>query len=300
MVPRLALISVVALLTTVAVAQNAPPNQKQTDEIGWTSMMSFEGNANSQERVLDLDSTVGYNFDKHWGLDMGVPLSFVSSSTSTTTGSTSGKSTTALNSLGNIHTDVNYKTNGELANYASTLTVAAPTGSTKKGVSTGRLNVGWNNHVEHDFDRLTPFLEVSLSNGLTDTKLYHRPFTTLGFVSQFTGGGSIDLGNNFSLGASLYDVLPTGTQKMFSKLVSQKSGSTAGSGKNGRSYELASETTGTASLTRDNGGSAWIEFSPGVLDLQIGYTHSVHLALNTVAFNIGINIGKLVKMADKY
>jgi hypothetical protein len=300
MVPRFALISVVALLTTVAVAQNASPNQKQTDETGWTSMMSFEGNANSQERVLDLDSTVGYNFDKHWDLDVGVPLSFVSSSTSTTTGSTSGKSTTALNSLGNIHTDVNYKTTGDFANYASTLTVAAPTGSSKKGVSTGRFNVGWNNHVEHDFDRLTPFLELSLSNGLTDTKLYHRPFTTLGFVSQFTGGGSIDVGGNFSVGASLYDVLPAGTQKMFSKLVSQKSGSTAGSGKNGRSYELASETTGTASLTRDNGGSAWIEFSPGVLDLQIGYTHSVHLALNTVAFNVGINIGKLVKRADKY
>jgi hypothetical protein len=298
MVPRLALISVVALSTTIAVAQNAPPNQKPTDETGWTSMMSFEGNANSQERVLDLDSTVGYNFDKHWGLDMGVPLSFVSSSTSTTTGSTSG-STTALNSLGNIHTDVNYKANGNLANYASTLTVAAPTGSTKKGVSTGRFNVGWNNHVEHDFDRLTPFLELSLSNGLTDTKLYHRPFTTLGFVSQFTGGTSIDLGGNFSVGASLYDVLPAGTQKMFSKLVSQKSGSTAGSGKNDRSYELASETTGTASLTRDNGGSAWIEFSPRALDLQIGYTHSVHLELNTVAFNLGVNLGKLVKRADK-
>jgi len=300
MVPRFALISVLALSTTAAIAQSAPSKQKSTEETGWTSMMSFEGNANSQERVLDLDSTVGYNFDKHWGLDMGVPLSFVSSSSSTTTGSTSGKSTTALNSLGNIHTDANYKTTGDLANYASTLAVAAPTGSTKKGVSTGRFNVGWNNHVEHEFDRLTPFLELALSNGLTDTKLYHRPFTTLGFVSQFTGGTSIDLGGNFSVGASLYDVLPAGTQKMFSKLVSQKSGSTAGSGKNGRSYELASETTGTASLTRDNGGSAWIEFSPGALDFQIGYTHSVHLALNTVAFNVGVNLGKLVKRADKY
>jgi hypothetical protein len=235
MVPRFALISVLALSTTAAIAQNAPSKQKSTEETGWTSMMSFEGNANSQERVLDLDSTVGYNFDKHWGLDMGVPLSFVSSSSSTTTGSTSGKSTTALNSLGNIHTDANYKTTGDLANYASTLAVAAPTGSTKNGVSTGRFNVGWNNHLEHEFDRLTPFLELALSNGLTDTKLYHRPFTTLGFVSQFTGGTSIDLGGNFSVGASLYDVLPAGTQKMFSKLVSQKSGSSAGSGKNGRS-----------------------------------------------------------------
>jgi hypothetical protein len=299
MVPRFALISILGLFTAVSVAQNAPPNQKQTEDTGWTSLVSFEGDANSQERVLDLDSTVGYNFDKHWGVDIGVPLSFVSS-TSTTTGSTSRKSTTALNSLGNVHTDVNFKTKGDLANYASTLTATAPTGSTKKGVSTGRPNIGWNNHIEHAFDRLTPFVEAGFSNGLTDTRFFHRPFSTLGFVSQFTGGSSIDLGGNFSVGASLYDVLPAGQQKMFSKLVSQKSASTAGTGKNGRSYELAAETTGTASLTRDNGGSAWVEFSPGVFDCQIGYTHSVHFALDTVAFNVGVNLGKLMKRADKY
>jgi len=253
--------------------------------------------------VLDLGSNVGYNFNEHWGVDMGVPLSFVSSSsTTTTTGTTTGKSTSnALNSLGNVYMDVNFKTTGEVANYNSTLTVTAPTGSTTKGVSTGRPNYGWNNHVEHDFDRLTPFLELGLSNGLTDTKLMHRPFTTLGFVSQFTGGSKIDLGGNFSVGGSLYDVLPSGQQKMFSKLVAKKSTSTAGTGKNGRAYELASQTTGNASLTHDNGGSAWVEFSPGqILDFQIGYTHSVHFALDTVAFNLEVNLTKLMKRADKY
>lgn len=299
MFPQFALISTLALLTTITVAQNAPPNHKQADETGWTSTLNFDGSANSQERVVDLDSAVGYNFDKHWGADIGIPLSFVSSSTTSTTGTTSTKSTSALNSLGNVHTDLNFKANGAVVNYSSGITVAAPTGSTKKGVSTGRFNVGWNNHVEHAFDRLTPFVEAGFSNGLTDTKFFHRPFTTLGFVSQFTGGTSLDLGGNFSVGASLYDVLPSGTQKMFSKLVTQKSGSTAGTGKNGRAYELASETTGDASLTRDNGGSAWVEFSPGMWDFQVGYTHSVHLALNTVAFNVGVNLGKLMKQAGK-
>jgi hypothetical protein len=305
MVPRFALIiSCFALVSAVAVAQTAPPKQKQNEEIGWTSSMSFDGSANSQERVLDLDSSVGYNFDKHWGLDVGVPLSFVSSSptSTTTTGPTSGKSTsTSLNSLGNIHTDLNFKANGDLANYASTLNMSAPTGSTKKGVSTGRPNIGWNNHIEHAFDRLTPFVEAGFSNGLTDTRFYHRPYSTLGFISQFTGGSSVDLGGNFSVGASLYDVLPAGSQKMFSKLVAQNSGSAAGTGKNGRAYELASETKGDASLTRDNGGSAWVEFSPGhILDFQIGYTHSVHLALDTVTFNVGVNLGKLANQAKKH
>ena len=32
-------------------------------------------------------------------------------------------------------------------------------------------------------------------------------------MSQFTGGSTIDLGGNFSVGASLYDDLPLGSQK---------------------------------------------------------------------------------------
>ena len=299
---RLIAVFVLALLTAAVFAQSAPPKQTQTDDLGWTSSMNFDGSANAQERVLDLDSSVGYNFDKHWGVDMGVPFSFVSSSpsTTTTTGPTAGKNTSgALNSLGNVHTDLNFKTNGDVANYNSTITAAAPTGSTKKGISTGRPNLGWNNHVEHSFDRLTPFVEAGFSNGLTDSRFYHRPYTTLGFMSQFSGGSTIELGGNFSVGASLYDDLPSGSQKMFSKLVGKNSTSGAGTGTHGRAYELAAETTGNASLTRDNGESAWVEFSPGVLDFQIGYTHSVHFALNTVAFNLGVDLGKLVKKANR-
>lgn len=303
MVCRIIVISILALVTTATVAQTAPANQKQAEDAGWTSSMNFEGSANSQERVLDFDSIIGYNFDKHWGVNIGVPFSFVSSSPATTT-TTAGKTTStgsSLNSLGNVHTDLNFKTKGSVANYNSTLTAGAPTGSTAKGISTGRPNIGWNNHLEHAFDRLIPFVEAGFSNGLTDSRSYHRPYSTLGFVSQFTGGTTFDLGGNFSVGASLYDVLPSGQQKMFSKLVGKKSTSVAGTGKHGRAYELASETTGDASLTRDNGGSTWLEFSPGqIFDFQIGYTHSVHFALDTVTFNLGVNVAKLVKRANKY
>ena len=296
---KFAALFLLAFLATALFAQNAPSKQKGADETGWTSTASFEGSVNSDERVLDLSSTVGYNFDEHWGMDMGIPLSFVSSS-STTTGTT-GTSKSSLNSLGNVFTDIKYKTKGDVANYESTLTAAAPTGSTSKGVSTGRPNVGWNNHVEHDFERLTPFVELGLSNGLTDTKLIHRPFTTLGFVSEFTGGSKIDLGRNISVGGSLYDVLPAGTQKMYSKLVAKKSTTTAGSGKHGRAFELAAQTTGDSSLTHDNGGSAWVEFSPGkIVDFQVGYTHSVHLALNSMAFNLELNLGRMMKRANRY
>lgn len=306
MVRRFTILSLITFLAATAIAQNAAPKQQQADDTGWTSSMNFDGSANSQERVLDLDSTIGYNFEKHWGVDMGVPFSFVSSSApaTTTTGSTAGKTastSSSLNSLGNVHLDVNFRAKSKVANYTSTLTATAPTGSTTKGTSTGRPNFGWSNHLEHSFDRLTPFVEAGFSNGLTDSRFYHRPFTTLGFVSQFNGGSTIDLGRNFSVGASLYDVLPAGQQKLFSKLVGRKSTSAVGAGKHGRAYELAAESTGDASLTRDNGESTWVEFSPGqVFDFQVGYTHSVHFALDTVTFNLGVNLGRLVKKANSY
>ena len=301
MLRKFAVLFLFTFLTTALFAQNAPSKQRDGDETGWTSTASFEGSVNSDERVLDLSSTVGYNFDEHWGADMGIPLSFVSSSAATTGTTGTTKSSSSLNSLGNVFMDIKYKTKGDVANYESTLTAAAPTGSTTKGVSTGRPNVGWNNRVEHDFDRLTPFLELGLSNGLTDTKLIHRPFSTLGFVSQLTGGSKIDLGSSISIGGSLYDVLPAGTQKMYSKLVAKKSTTTAGSGKHGRAFELAAQTTGDSSLTHDNGGSAWVEFSPGkIVDFQIGYTHSVHLALDSMAFNLELNLGRMMKRAHRY
>ena len=302
------LYSVLMLLMSVTVgvsAQQIGNTTKAQDDLGWTSTMSFEGSTNSSEHVLDLNSSVGYNFTKHLGADLGVPFSFVSSSASTTstTTTTSGKGGSgsgSLNSIGNVYADMRFAAKGSALDYASTLTTTAPTGSKKNGINTGRPNYGWNNHLEHGFDHLTPFIEAGFSNGLTDTRLFHRPFTSLGFVSQFSGGTTLDLGHDFSLGGSLYDVLPAGTQKVYSKLISTGSSQTAGSGKNGRGWELAAETVGTSALTRDNGGSAWFEYAPGAVDLQVGYTHSVHYALDTVAFSFGVNLGKLMKKAGSY
>jgi hypothetical protein len=292
------------LVTAVALsvsAQQIGKTNTPKDDLGWTSTMSFEGSTNSSEHVLDLNSSVGYNFTKNWGADLGVPFTFVSSSSSTTSTTTPGKgNTSSLNSVGNVFADMRFAAKSKALDYASTLTVAAPTGSKKNGISTGRPNYGWNNHLEHGFDHLSPFVEAGLSNGLTDTRLFHRPFTSLGFVSQFSGGTTVDLGHDFSLGGSLYDVLPGGTQKVYSKLISSGSSQTAGSGSHGRGWEVTSQSTGTSALTRDNGGSVWFEYAPRAIDLQVGYTHSVHYALDTVAFSFGVNLEKLMKKAGNY
>lgn len=291
-------------VTGTLAAQQLPGanGQKNPDDLGWTSSMDFDGNIDSNQRVFDINSTVGYNFTKHWGADLGVPFEFVSSSTSTSTSSSLGNGSTStsptssstLNSVGNVFMDLRFKAASDVLNYSSSLTTTAPTGSESKGVSTGRATLGWDNRIEHEFGPITPFLEAGLGNSVTDSRLYRRPFTTLGFVSQFSAGTSVDLGHDLSVGASLFDVLPEGQQKLFSKIVG-KGAAARGNGNHGRAYEVASESVGTSTLTRDNGDSAWVEYSPGILDFQVGYTHSVHYALNTFAFSAGVDVGKLLR-----
>ena len=60
-------------------------------------------------------------------------------------------------------------------------------------------------------------------------------------------------------------------------------------------FETTAITTGSASLARDDGVSAWLLFgkSPGV-NLQIGYTRSIEYDLDTLFFGIGFNIRKAI------
>jgi len=184
MIGRFAALTLFAFVATAVFAQNASANKKDSDDTGWTSAVNFEGSANSQERVLDLGSNLGYNFSEHWSADMGVPLSFVSSSSTTTTGTTTTKKTSSLNSLGNLCMDVKYKTSGNFANYNSTLTATAPTGSREKGVSTGRPNIAWNNHAERDFD--------TLPIGFTFSYPATQDFIDHGVLQRWTKGFDID------------------------------------------------------------------------------------------------------------
>ncbi len=52
---------------------------------GLTSYVQFGGSSNSSGHVLKLDSAVGYNFNRHFGVDAGVPIYFVGSAATSTT-----------------------------------------------------------------------------------------------------------------------------------------------------------------------------------------------------------------------
>lgn len=276
------------LTGTLTAQTNAVAQPAAQDEKGFTSYAEFGGSSDSDGRVFKLDSNVGYNFSRHFSMDMGVPIYFVQASSST-------KGATSNNALGNPYIDLRLKFNNRAVNYGSVLTGYAPTADSKKGLSTGRATFDWTNRFDRSFSRFTPFAEAGIANTITDSRLFNRPFTSLGFNTHFQAGTSFDLWKFFSVGASAYDVLPWGQQTIFSKLVGQQSKSLLPTS-HGRVFENNQQTTGSADIARDNGFSAWINASPKpYLDLEFGYTRSVHYALNAVSFSVGVNVGHLMR-----
>jgi hypothetical protein len=248
---------------------------------------------NSDSKIFKLDSNAGYDFNKHFGVFAGMPFYFAN--TQTTTTQVNGTATTTTtnvthNGLGNAYFGFAMRAPNKTLDYSSTLTLAAPTGSTSTGVSSGRANFDWDNHFERAFDRLTPFFEGGLANAVPDSRLSTRPFTTLGMLSHLEEGGEVELVKHFSVGGSGYEIFPFGNQKVFSKIVGKGQ---SGKGKGKNSFDLAAETSGTG-LTRENGFNSWVAFDPTPLwRMELGFSRSATYNLNSFGFNLRMNLGKL-------
>jgi len=85
-------------------------------------------------------------------------------------------------------------------------------------------------------------------------------------------------------------VIAAGNKKIYSKRVGQGA---KGSGKN---VFQTSATASGSGLTRENGFNAWVLFEPvPAMDLAVGYTRSETFGLNSLAFNLRMNFGKLLR-----
>lgn len=287
------------LLTTAtcSVAQTSASKPEETDEPkGFSEIETFQGTMSSSEKLFKLDSTLGWDFNKHFGVFAGVPVYFVhvpssTITTGTTTTTTPGSSN---NGIGNAYVGLALRAPNPTIDYSSTLTAGAPTGDTKKGLSSGRATIDWDNRFEHAFARLTPFLDAGLGNTVPDSKLFTRPFTSLGFVAHLEEGAELELLKHLSIGGSGYEILPAGNQKVFSKLVA-KGGAATGTGKHNRVFESGATASGTG-LTRENGFNTWIGIEPNAIwRLELGYTRSMTFDLSSFAFNLRMNVGKLFR-----
>ncbi len=270
-------------------------------EKGVTAYTQFGGTSYSGGHVLKLDSSVGYSFSPHFGIDAGVPIYFAASSASTPTASN-----TSNNGIGNPYVDLRWKFDNPVVNYRSMVTGYLPVGD----FSTGRFTADWTNHFDRRFSRLTPFAEAGIGNTIVDSAYFDRPFTSLGFNAHVQGGATYDLARHLSVGGSFYAVIPSGEQKLYSRILQGQmnrantanvtNGMNAANGMNGTNMSGLvgnySQITGTADLARDHGFSGWVGLSPNpYIDLSLGYTRSTSYDLNIVSFNVGVNVGRLLR-----
>ena len=263
----------------------------------------FLGSLNTLGNVFRLDTTVGYSFNRHFSIDGGVPVFFVRPAATTT----SVGGTASANGIGNAYLELRFALPNPLVNYSSVVTGTAPTGDKNSGLSTGRATVDWTNHFDRSFSRLTPFANIGFANTVSDTPLFVRPYTTLGFVTHLEGGGAYRVARFLEAGAAVYAIEPAGQQTMVSQLTAKTVAAPAQTGKSsGRSghqgvFETTHVAVGTADLVRDNGFSLWGSVQPTkVLMIQVAYTRSIHYALNTVSFGIGLNLGSVLRNMRSY
>ena len=267
------------------------------DGQGWIFSGRFQGSSNSSGLVMKADPMVGYNFNGHLQTYMGVPFYMVNQSSSTLTSPTLTPRS-FVNGIGNAYVGFRVGVDSPVVNYASTLEATAPTGDKAEGFSTGRATVDWTNTFSRKFDSMAPFADVGVSNTVSDTSFFVRPFSSLGLVTHFDGGATFNIGPVVSVGGLAYGVQASGQQRIFSKV--KKSGSsttpptsTQGSGSRvNRVFETTSETIGSADLADDHGVSSWVSLHAGSnADFQVGYTRSIGYDLNTLFFGVKFRFG---------
>ena len=276
--------SLLLVWVAVAGAQSQPASASPDDgpEKGFISRLEFGGSVNTLGQEFLFGASAGYQFNRHFALNFGLPM-YISrvSGTATLPSSTSS-------GIGDPFLQMLFRAKNPTLNYAGSLTTSAPLGDSSKGFSTGRVGIDWSNRVDHSFGPLTPFVGAGLANTIRDSRFLRRPYTSLGFNAHFEGGADVDLGHDFSIGASGYDIAPAGQQKIFSKIVGK--GALGNQGKHG-AFGSAHETTGAADLTRDHGFSTWLDASSGKgIDFEVGFSRSMVYDLNTVSFTVGVNL----------
>jgi hypothetical protein len=285
----------------VLVVGMALPARAQSER-GWSFSGSFSGSSNSDGTVTKAEPMLGYVFNNHVETYAGVPFYFVNLSPASTTTATSTNGWTS--GLGNAFVGFRVSVPNDKLNYSSTLELTAPTGDKSRGFSTGRVTADWTNRFSHRFDSFTPFGSFGIANTISDTAFFVRPFTSLGLVGHFEGGGSYDLSKYVRIAASAYAVRAAGDQTIISKVVKRSSTTSTtttsssnrgrgGDGEKNRVFETETQTVVSSDLANDHGASAWVSVGPRTdVDFHVGYSRSMPYDFNSLFFGVGFRVGK--------
>lgn len=255
---------------------------------------NLQGSPGAAAQSYELDSTFTDIVGTRFNVSGGLPLYF----TRGDTGTSGAQERVQATGVGDSFLTLTFTPIASGVAWTTCLTGYAPTGSSDLGLGTGRTLVNWNNHLEHDFAAWAPYADLGLANTTIARRVLRRAYTSLGKVANLDAGGQVSLGTRVTLDFSGYADLPSGAQKIYSRLVRRRAKSgrrIAATVTKPKPYQLAHITVGGPSLDRDYGATAALDFTPRpYVDLGFGYTRSAYQGANIVAFNVGVNISDVV------
>jgi hypothetical protein len=274
----------ICLATTGLSAQSAP--QSSEDYKGFTAFEEARGSTSDSGQFVVLDTNIGYDFSRHVGMDIGIPVFFIRPTIT-------GLPQQWNNEIGDPYGDLRLTFDNRVLNYATAFTVAVPTHKAGTALSTGRVGLDWFNHFDRPIYRFTPFVNAGLANGIINTRLLSQPFRlgrlfqTLGFMADVEGGMDFRLAPFLKVGGSYYALEPSGNQKIFGPSASSINSVT----------QLNSPFIPNATLiTHDRGYSAWVRFTPSrFFYIEPGYSHSLKLNQDAATVTVGLDFSSIFR-----
>ena len=290
MLRNIQLLFIVLGLAAPALAQTAQP-ASSSQMRGFNAYESFRGSADSFGAVLKLDSSLGYDFNRHVGVFAGIPLYFTHNRQPSGATSNSQRS-----GPGDLYFGGDLYLPTPVVDFTTTFTLGAPTGSVADGFGTGHVTADWSNRVRKRIGPLAPFAVVGVSNSVPDTETLVRNFSSLGNLIHLEEGADLDLSRRVYVGASVYQIVPFGNQQIFDRVADDSQPGDSGTERVPGINRGQPSLTGT-SITRENGFDAWIGFElTRVVRTEIGYSRSVTFAENRLSFSVSLNLGRMLRL----
>lgn len=238
---------------------------------GFNAYTSFSGLATGSGALLKLDSSVGYDFNRNFGIYAGMPLYFNNSS------GNSGALTTA--GAGDAYIGAEFYAFPQAFRYSTTVTVGLPTGNVAKGLSPGVVTADWTNCFRRSFGRLTPSLSFGVANtvgvGLgpvTNDDMIDHGLAATGAFLHLEEGAELELTRRLYVGGAGYHILPFGPQPRMSS------------------------ATSDAAIVGESGFDTWLGLETNaVWYTEVGYSRSVTFASNSFSFRVGMNVGRMLR-----
>ncbi|MGD0225554.1 MAG: hypothetical protein ABSF71_24770 [Terriglobia bacterium] len=283
--------------------KTAPPAQTATasanpEDTGPTAFVQAEGNNFNMGTIVTWDFDLGYKFNQHTSVDIGVPL--YSTRTFFPIVAADYRYQTAI---GAPYIDVRYDTRRNRTNITSILTGSMGPNMVKT-YSNGRMVVELFNHLDRNYQilnydaKFSPFLNFGFGTGTVDRQVFPRPYElarpyeTLGLIGNGEVGGAFTIKKFYRLEGSAYGLSPVGPQKVYSRIVAPDSllgwtGPKTNENHN-RFWDQYFETggeyvntygSGPSRISRDNGFGAYLTINNKRFknfSVMLGYTRSVH------------------------